>query len=194
MARYLLMYHVEKLIIWFLLTPVVAGLLVMPFTLFHEDVAIFLFPVLAATTLVLTFFLEQTVVYQQMLRAMPIPPRTFVHVKFLFSTLILAYQFMLLTLFLSNRAGEILLPFLLTALTLCLLLTNSLLLYHFYTGQQKQMAMLAVIFILPPLLGIQQVDSLMLTNESAIIVLPITLIITYFNYRLCLYFAKTKDA
>lgn len=194
MTRYFVLYHLEKLILWFLATPVVVGLLIMPFTLFGQGVTIFLVPILLGITSVLTIFLEQTATYQQMLRAMPIPSRTLVQVKFLFSALILGYQFLLLTIFVSNQANEIVLPFLAISFALCILLINLLLLYHFFTGQQKQIVIIAAIFILLPLVDVQPFDALLFSNETAMILLLITLIITYLNYRLCLYFAKTKDA
>lgn len=193
MTRFLLWYYFEKLALWFVFSPIVAGLLVLPFTLFNESPAIFLYPLLVTTTIVLTVFLEHTTIYQLMLRTMPIPARTFVHVKFLFSGLLIVYQLTLLTVALSNRAYETLPP-IMTALALCTVLVNLMLLYHFYTGQQKKLAMLALLCFLQPFIGFQQFEALLLTNETIRFVLPSLVAFSFLNYSLCLYFAKIKDA
>ncbi|MER2105620.1 MAG: hypothetical protein ABS949_01660 [Solibacillus sp.] len=196
MIRFLTLYHFEKMAVWFFLVPLGAGLFVAPSLLFSNDFTVFLYPLLIATVLVLSMFLEQTIAYQTMLRTMPLPTNKLVLAKFLFSILIVGYQLALFALLLSNRTMDTLLPLLMIAFTICMIATNIVLLYHFYTGQQKNTTTFAIIFYLPLLFGLQQIESLfftMITSINSIVLMLLIIVLTLANKQLCLYFAKTKN-
>lgn len=196
MLRFLIHSHFEKMAAWFLLLPVGAMLLVSPFLLFSDNQFVFLYALVTANALVLALFLDQTLPYQSMLHTMPLARSTFVQTKFSFSYLIIAYQLILFGITQSNRSLYDALSLLILIGVLCIIATNLVLLYHFYTGQQKSTLTIAILFYWPLLLGFQQIEPFIvskITLTTSLFLMLFIIVITQANKRLCLHFSNIKD-
>lgn len=193
MVRFLIHYHFTQLATWFLFLPLGVIVLASPFLLFSDTQTVLLYACALVNALVLTIFLDQMVFYQPMLRTMPLSLSTIVQTKFSFSYLIITYQLLLFGLIQITRSLNTALSFLIIASLLCAVATNLVLLYHFYSGQQKNTLVMTLVFYWGTLAGFQQLETLILNNSNFLLVLFIILI-TLVNKRLCLHFAKIKDS